>query len=263
MNELNKIEYKNINILTTKQIAEAYGTDATIISNNFNRNKEKYILGKHYYLLENQDKRDFISNHHQIDDGSKKATKLYLWTEAGALLHAKSLNTDEAWQVYQELVDSYFRKQEIDIPQIFNSDFMFKIGNQLKEQENIIAQQQEENEILQIEAKTNEPKVIFANSVSTSKTSILIRELAKLLTQNGYKTGQQRLFKQLREEGYLISRKASDYNSPTQRAMNLKLFEIKETTINRSDGNITINKTVTVTGKGQIYFINKYLNQND
>lgn len=110
MNNLQITEYKNIRVLTTQQIAEAYGSDTRVISNNFNRNKERYIEGKHYICLEDGEKREFV-DHHQIDDGSKKASKLYLWTEKGAFLHAKSLNTDTAWEVYDRLVDNYFNKK--------------------------------------------------------------------------------------------------------------------------------------------------------
>lgn len=109
MNELQITEYKNIRVLTTQQIAEAYGSDTRVISNNFNRNKDRYVEGKHYICLEDDEKREFV-DHHQIDDGSKKASKLYLWTEKGAFLHAKSLNTDMAWEVYDRLVDNYFEK---------------------------------------------------------------------------------------------------------------------------------------------------------
>lgn len=105
----------------------------------------------------------------------------------------------------------------------------------------------------------DKPKVIFADAVSASKTSILIGDLAKLLKQNGYNTGQKRLFADLRELGYLIKRQGADYNSPTQRAMDLGLFELKETAITHSDGHVTISKTTKVTGKGQQYFINKFL----
>lgn len=111
MNNLQITEYKNIRVLTTQQIAEAYGSDTRVISNNFNRNKERYIEGKHYICLEDDEKREFV-DHHQIDDGSKKASKLYLWTEKGAFLHAKSLNTDTAWEVYDRLVDNYFNKKK-------------------------------------------------------------------------------------------------------------------------------------------------------
>lgn len=101
------------------------------------------------------------------------------------------------------------------------------------------------------------PQVLFANSVSAARTSILVGELAKLLKQNGVDIGQNRLFQWLRDNKYLISRKGSDYNMPTQRSMELGLFEIKETSITHADGVIGIGKTPKVTGKGQVYFINK------
>lgn len=103
-----------------------------------------------------------------------------------------------------------------------------------------------------------QPKAIFADAVAASKNTILIGDLAKLLKQNGHETGQKRLFEYLRDNGYLIKRKGSDYNSPTQRAMEMKLFEIKETTVVLPDGSVKTNKTTKVTGKGQIYFINLF-----
>lgn len=105
--------------------------------------------------------------------------------------------------------------------------------------------------------ETDKPKVLFADAVATAKTSILIGELAKLIKQNGYDIGQKRLFNFLREKGYLIKRKGIDYNMPTQKSMNLGLFEIKERTINHTD-HVEIVKTTKVTGKGQIYFINLF-----
>lgn len=103
------------------------------------------------------------------------------------------------------------------------------------------------------------PKTLFADAVATSHTSILIGDLAKLLKQNGVDIGQKRMFQWMRENGYLIKRKGSDYNMPTQRSMELKILEIKESTINNPDGSIRINRTTKVTGKGQQYFINKFL----
>lgn len=103
------------------------------------------------------------------------------------------------------------------------------------------------------------PKVLFADAVSTSNTDILVGDLAKLLSQNGYAVGQNRLFEQLRNEGFLISRKGNSYNMPTQKAMELGLFRIKETAITHSDGRVSLNKTPKVTGKGQQYFINRFI----
>ena len=118
---------------------------------------------------------------------------------------------------------------------------------------------EEKNKRLQLQetVEVNKPKVLFADSVETSKTSILVGELAKIMKQNGCEIGQNRLFEWLRKNNYLISRKGTDYNMPTQKSMNLGLFEIKETSITHADGHVTVNKTPKVTGKGQIYFVNK------
>ena len=117
-----------------------------------------------------------------------------------------------------------------------------------------------QGDIKRLEGKIEEqrPKVLFADAVTASETSILVGELAKILNQNGIDTGQNRLFKWLRDNGYLIRRKGTDYNIPTQYSMNLGLFEVKETSISHSDGHVSISKTAKVTGKGQIYFINKF-----
>ncbi|MCI2152431.1 MAG: phage antirepressor KilAC domain-containing protein [Leuconostoc mesenteroides] len=103
------------------------------------------------------------------------------------------------------------------------------------------------------------PKALFADAVATSHTSVLVGELAKILKQNGVDTGATRLFSWLRDNGYLIRRRGTDYNMPTQKSMELGLFEIKETSIARSNGSVTVSKTPKVTGKGQQYFINKFL----
>lgn len=103
------------------------------------------------------------------------------------------------------------------------------------------------------------PKEIFADAVSVSKTDILIGDLAKLIKQNGHDIGQKRLFAWLREKGYLIKRKGLDWNMPTQKAMEMKLFRVKETVVTHSDGHTTVSKTTKVTGKGQVYFVNKFL----
>lgn len=118
-----------------------------------------------------------------------------------------------------------------------------------------------DRKIIKLEATIEEqkPKVIFSDAVSASHTSILVGEFAKIMRQNGADMGQNRMFAWLRENGYLISRKGSDRNMPTQKSMELGLFEIKETTINHSDGHISISKTPKITGKGQLYFTEKIL----
>lgn len=121
----------------------------------------------------------------------------------------------------------------------------------------LVAQRQIEARDAQIE--TMQPKALFADAVSASKTSILISELAKMLKQNGVAIGQNRLFQWMRENGYLIRKQGADYNRTTQRSMELGVLEIKETVITHADGHVTVNITPKVTGKGQQYFINKFL----
>ena len=121
------------------------------------------------------------------------------------------------------------------------------------------------NKVLSLETQVEDlkPKALFADAVAASKTSILIGELAKLLNQNKVKIGGTRLFAWMRENGYLIKRKGQDWNTPTQRAMEMGLFEIKERTHSNPDGSIIISKTTKVTGKGQQYFINKFLAEEE
>lgn len=121
----------------------------------------------------------------------------------------------------------------------------------------LVAQRQIEQRNAQIAEM--QPKALFADAVAASHTSILIGELAKILKQNGVDIGQNRLFETLRQQGYLIRRNGTDYNSPTQRAMELGLFEVKESTVDNPDGSVRVTRTTKVTGKGQQYFVNKFL----
>lgn len=114
---------------------------------------------------------------------------------------------------------------------------------------------------LEAQIEADRPKVLFAEAVSASHTSILVGELAKLLKQNGVDIGATRLFSWLRAHGYLIKRNGRDWNMPTQKSVEMGLIRVKETSITHADGHITVNKTPLVTGKGQQYFINKFLNQ--
>lgn len=114
---------------------------------------------------------------------------------------------------------------------------------------------------LEAQIEADRPKVLFADAVSASKSSCLIGELAKILKQNGIDIGQNKLFQWLRSNGYLISRRGESWNQPTQKSMQLGLFELKKTNINHADGHTTVNTTTKVTGKGQQYFINKFLSE--
>ena len=131
-------------------------------------------------------------------------------------------------------------------------DTIIKLATNLKEE-------QEKRRLAERQIEEQKPKVLFAEAVETSKSSVLVGELAKILTQNGVEIGQNRLFKWLRENGYLIKQKGENFNLPTQYSMDLGLFEIKKRTINNPDGSIRTTRTPKVTGKGQIYFVKKFL----
>ena len=139
---------------------------------------------------------------------------------------------------------------------IQNPDFLIQLATELKN---------EKQKRLVAEAKIQEtrPQVIFADAVTASSDSILVGELAKLIKQNGVDTGQRRLFRWLRDNGYLCKKYGECFNEPTQHAMELGLFEIKKTVIQKPDGSAIISRTVKVTGKGQIYFVNKFLSRID
>ena len=144
-----------------------------------------------------------------------------------------------------------YRQYFIDLEKAWNTPELV-MARGLKAAQQMIADQSKIIERMK-------PKAIFADAVATSHTAILIGDLAKLLKQNGVETGQKRLFSWMRENGYLIRRKGTDWNMPTQKSMEMGLFEVKESTVNNPDGSVRINKTTKVTGKGQQYFINKFL----
>lgn len=165
----------------------------------------------------------------------------------------------ESW-IFDEVLPSIRRHGAYMTPEtleaaILNPDTMIKLCTALKEE-------QDKRKALENRVKRDRPKVLFADSVAASKTSILVGELAKLLKQNGVETGQNRMFQWMREQGYLIRRQGTDFNMPTQKAMEMGLFEIKETAITHSDGHVTISKTPKVTGKGQQFFVNAFLSGN-
>lgn len=150
------------------------------------------------------------------------------------------------------------RQYFLDLEKAWNTPGQI-FARALKMADKTIDKLKSDNAILIEDNERMKPKEIFADAVTASDTSILIGELAKILRQNGVQTGQNKLFEWLRNNGYLIKRKGSDWNMPTQKAMDMDLFEIKETVINNPNGSTKISKTTKVTGKGQQYFINKLL----
>lgn len=177
------------------------------------------------------------------------------------ITHSKLPNAQkfESW-VFEEVLPSirkhggYLTPQKIE-EVLTDPDTIIQLATTLKEE-------QARRKALEAENQVMQPKALFADAVAASHTSILVGELAKLLKQNGVEIGQNRLFKWLRENGYLM-KAGSSYNMPTQRSMEQELFEVKETSITHSDGHITVQKTPKVTGKGQQYFINRFLTNGE
>nr|DAH86191.1 MAG TPA: KilAC domain protein [Bacteriophage sp.] len=161
--------------------------------------------------------------------------------------------TDKGMQIRQ-----YF----LDLEKAWNTPEQV-FARALKMADKTIDKLKSENTVLLEDVQRMKPKEIFADAVATSHTSILIGDLAKLIKQNGVDIGQKRLFSWLRDNGYLIKRNGSEWNMPTQRSMEAGLFEVKESTVNNPDGSVRINKTTKVTGKGQQYFINKFLRREN
>jgi anti-repressor protein len=213
--------------------------------------------------------RNAISSH--VDDDDKKdapiqgplggAQQMTVINESGLyslVLSSKLSGAKEfkRWVTHEVLPTirkhgAYMTPETIE-KTLTNPDFIIGLATQLKDEQARAAALTADNEVMK-------PKALFADAVSTSHTTILVGELAKLLRQNGVDIGQNRLFQTLRDQGFLISRKGTDWNMPTQRSMDRKLFRVKETAISRSDGTVSISKTVKVTGKGQQYFINRFL----
>lgn len=202
--------------------------------------------------VEEEDKK--LNDKSSSSFGQRGAT---LINESGlyALIFGSKLESAKRFKhwVSSEVLPAIRKHGVYAVDELLNDpDMAIKAFTALKEE-------REKNKALQADNARMKPKEIFADAVATSKQSILIGELAKILKQNGYETGEKRLFTYLRDNGYLIRRKGTDYNAPTQRSMEMGLFEVKETAVTHSDGHTTINKTTKITGKGQQYFINKFL----
>lgn len=150
---------------------------------------------------------------------------------------------------------SYSVQQRYEIPQSFSEALMLA-AKQAKQ----IEAQQKQLEAKDEQIRQDAPRVLFSKAVETAKRSCLVSELAKILRQNGVDMGQNRLFDWMRKNGYLCS-KGQYYNQPTQKAMELGLFELKQTAINKPDGSVLVSTTTKVTGAGQVYFVNKFLNR--
>jgi anti-repressor protein len=221
---------------------ELYGVleIASRFSRWFDTNKDLFVEGEDYYkctsstVVNNGAVRELED--YQISVLMAKHLAMMSRTEKGKKVRDYLIALEKAWNTPEQVMARALRIADRTIDEL-------KLNNQ-----RLVAVNEEMR-----------PKAIFADAVAASHTSILIGDLAKLISQNGVNIGQKRLFKWLRDNGYLIKREGSDRNMPTQRSMEMKLFEVKESTISNPDGSVRITRTPKVTGKGQQYFVNKFL----
>lgn len=238
MTEIIKVKTKeDMQIVSARDLHEVLG-----VKTRFSQWAKQNF--KHF--RENIDFSSVVTTTQQNQYGGTKELQDYALTIEMAKHIAMMSGTDKGYEIRD-----YFIKVE----QAWNSPEMvmkraLEIANKKVEK-------------LKLENQQMQPKALFADSVAASHTTILIGELAKILRGNGINIGANRLFQWMRDQGYLISRKGTDYNMPTQRSMNLGLFKIKESTITHSNGSVSISKTTKVTGKGQQYFINKFMKMNE
>lgn len=267
--------YKRLNIMNNPVVYDYKGSQISFISGEnvmINATQMAKPFGKEpkHWLL-NQSTRDFIQALSEVRNLTSadlvKVTKGGI--EQGTWMHEDVALEFARWLNPAFAIWCNDRIKELlktGVTTISNDDeaiaYAMQVLNKRLEQakqEKILLEQK--NLRLEDEARVNAPKVLFADAVSTSQRSCLVAELAKILQQNGVNIGQNRLFAWMRENGYLCS-KGQYYNQPTQKAMDLGLFELKQTTINKPDGSILVSTTTKVTGKGQVYFVNKFLGKD-
>ena len=251
MNELKIIEHKNQRVLTTQQLAESYGTTNDVVNKNFNRNKERYEEGKHYFLLQGEGLKNLKAKG-QIDV-LPNANKFYLWTERGAFLYAKSLNTDKAWEVYDSLVEHYFQSREAK-PSLLPANY--------KEALLQLVAQVEENEKLQLENKIKDqqiaelrPKADYCDLILKNKGLVTISQIAKDYGMSG-----GALNKKLHELG--IQYKQSKQWLLYSKYQDKGYTQSETINITRSDGRPDITMNTKWTQKGRLFLYELLKGQN-
>lgn len=202
-----------------------------------------------------------VANHHPIKDRFGRTQNVRVITEGDLyrLIVGSDLDTAQEFErmVFEEVLPSIRRRGAYLTPEatqraLTDPDFIIRLATELKGERVRRAE-------LEAQREVDAPKVLFADAVNASRTAILVGDLAKILKGNGINVGSTRLFAWLRRNGFLISRRGMDWNMPTQKSMELGLFRVKETAVTHSDGHVTVSKTPKVTGKGQEYFVSRFL----
>jgi Rha family phage regulatory protein len=244
MNQLATINNGQV-VVSSRQIAENFEKRHDSILRDI-ENLAKNITPQNCGML-------FIQSEYKNENN--RMFKEYLLTRDGFSLLVMGFTGQKALEWKLKYIEAFNKMEKM----LTTQSPSYQIADPIERAKAWI-QEQEEKKALEGHIEELKPKALFADSVTASKTSILVGDLAKLLRQNGHEVGQNRLFEILRRNGFLIRKKGGSYNMPTQRSMEQGLFEIKETVITHSDGHTTISKTPKVTGTGQVYFVNKFIN---
>ncbi|HFQ7902828.1 TPA: phage antirepressor KilAC domain-containing protein [Clostridioides difficile] len=256
MNDLTIIKQNNQFLVESREVAE--------LIEKKHDNLLRDIRGYKKILEDSSNLRsqDFFIESTYINT-QNKIQPCYLLTKKGCDMVANKMTGEKGiiftaiYVTKFEEMEQELKEQQPKLPTTYK-EALQQLLIEVEEKEQLQLENQEKDKVIQLQ----QPKVLFADSVASSDNSILIGELAKLLRQNGIDTGQNRLFDWLRNNGYLIKRKGEDYNTPTQKSVDLGVIETKEGTRVHPDGHTSITKTPKITGKGQIYFINKFKKNN-
>lgn len=204
--QLKVIEQNGLRVLTTQQLAESFGTDTKIINRNFQRNSDRYIQGKHYFALSGEELREFKGSR-QNDDSLKFTSILYLWTEKGAWLHAKSLNTDQAWDAYERLVDTYYEIQKsIDTSSLSPELQMFK-----KLYDSLAAQELQQKQLAE-QVKQTRSEVKGIREIVALNTRDWRKDVNKILNDIARKHGGYDEYRKIRNESYQVLEQRANAN---------------------------------------------------
>lgn len=229
-----------------RDIADIHNRTTGVINQNIERNISRFKKGVDIVDLKDSNFLITLSDNGFTQNQINRSSHIYMLSERGYAKLLKILEDDKAWEIYDLFVDEYFnmraavKQQQFNLPQTFPE--ALRLAADLSD-----------------EIETMKPKAAFADAVTNSDDAIQVAALAKLMKQNGINTGQKRLFSWLRDNEYLKKQHGSEWNKPTQKSMNLELFKVVEKTEELPDGVVKLTSTTLVTGKGQQYFINKFL----
>lgn len=228
-------------------------TTSLLVAEKFEKEHKNILRDIQNLVAQNSAARSLFLDSQYVNRG--KTYPMYLMNRDGFSLLVMGFTGSKALQFKLDFIEAFN-----EMEQIIKSSF--QLPQTYSEALRQLAEQVEESEKQKLLIAEQAPKALFADAVATSKQSCLVGELAKILRQNGVEIGQNRLFSWLRENGFLCQG-GERYNQPTQRAMEMDLFEVKKTTINKPDGSILVSTTTKVTGKGQVYFVNKFLKDRE